>query len=74
MKNAPIEIPANVRRLYTDKRTSEGKKLAAVQDSLINSVGGPDACTENVADVKTTFVLSCGSLVIRGALNAGTYS
>ena len=43
MKNAPIEIPAATRRRYSDRRTEEGKRLAAVQDSLINSVGGPDA-------------------------------
>jgi hypothetical protein len=42
-KLVPIDIPPATRRRYSDRRTEEGKRLAAVQDSLIASVGGPEA-------------------------------
>lgn len=34
-----------VRRRYSDKRTEEGKRLAAVRSGLVDSIGGPDCVT-----------------------------
>jgi hypothetical protein len=41
-KLVPIAIPAATRRRYSDRRTAEGKKLQAVQDSIVASVGGQE--------------------------------
>jgi hypothetical protein len=58
---APLDVPAATRRRYTDRRTEEGKKLQAVQDSLINSVGGPEAMNAPqallLASVSSTLII-----------------
>jgi hypothetical protein len=50
-------VDSNIRRRYSDKRTEEGKRLAAVHKALVASVGGPEG-------------MSSAQALILGALEA----